>query len=74
MAVGLGARVTILDINVPRLDYLSDVFKNEITTLYSNSEQVERAVKSSDLVIGAVLVPGAKAPKLVNRSMVSQMA
>src|SRR6478672_3476269 len=64
MAVGLGARVTILDVNVHRLDYLSDIFGNEITTLFSNSEQVEKAVTSADLVIGAVLVPGAKAPKL----------
>src|SRR4051812_19721 len=74
MAVGLGAKVTILDTNVHRLDYLADIFGNEITTLYSNSEQVERAVRGADLVIGAVLVPGAKAPKLVTREMVSHMA
>jgi len=73
MAVGLGAKVTILDVNVHRLDYLSDIFGNEITTLYSNSEQVEKAVMNADLVIGAVLVPGAKAPKLVTREMVSRM-
>ncbi len=73
MAVGLGAHVTIMDVNVHRLDYLSDIFGNEITTLYSNSEQVERAVTHADLVIGAVLVPGAKAPKLVTREMVSRM-
>jgi len=73
MAVGLGAQVSILDTNVHRLDYLSDIFGNEITTLYSNSEQIERAVLSADLVIGAVLVPGAKAPKLVTREMVSRM-
>jgi len=73
MAVGLGAQVTILDVNINRLDYLSDIFRNEITTLYSNSEQVERAVTSADLVIGAVLVPGAKAPKLVTREMISKM-
>src|SRR6185295_1441456 len=66
MAVGLGAKVSILDVNVHRLDYLSDIFGNEITTLYSNSEQIERAVSKADLVIGAVLVPGAKAPKLVS--------
>ncbi len=74
MAIGLGARVTIMDVNVHRMDYLADIFGNEITTLYSNSEQVERAVISADLVIGAVLVPGAKAPKLVTRDMVSRMA
>lgn len=73
MAVGLGAKVTILDTNMPRLDYLSDVFGNEATTLYSNSEQIENAVVGADLVIGAVLVTGAKAPKLVTRDMVSRM-
>lgn len=73
MAVGLGANVSILDTNVHRLDYLSDIFGNEISTLYSNNESVERAVLKADLVIGAVLVPGAKAPKLVSREMVSQM-
>ena len=73
MAVGLGAHVSILDTNVHRLDYLADIFGNEVTTLYSNSEQIEKAVMGADLVIGAVLVPGAKAPKLVNREMVSRM-
>ncbi|MBS1963973.1 MAG: alanine dehydrogenase [Bdellovibrionales bacterium] len=73
MAVGLGANVTVLDTNVHRLDYLSDIFGNEITTLYSNSEQIEKAVVNADLVIGAVLVTGAKAPKLVTREMVSRM-
>jgi alanine dehydrogenase len=73
MAVGLGANVTIFDVNVGRLDYLSDVFGNEITTLYSNSEQIEKAVTQADLVIGAVLVAGAKAPKLVTRDMISRM-
>ncbi|MFZ9594599.1 MAG: alanine dehydrogenase [Bdellovibrionia bacterium] len=74
MAVGLGAHVTILDVNIHRLDYLADIFGNEVTTLYSNSEQVERAVTQADLVIGAVLVPGAKAPKLVTREMISRMS
>ena len=73
MAVGLGAKVYVLDVNVHRLDYLADIFGNEITTLYSNSEQVERVVTQADLVIGAVLVPGAKAPKLVSREMISRM-
>jgi alanine dehydrogenase len=73
MAVGLGARVTILDTNMHRLDYLADIFGNELTTLYSNSEQIERAVTQADLVIGAVLVPGAKAPKLVTREMLGKM-
>lgn len=73
MALGLGAKVSILDVSMNRLDYLSDIFGNEVTTLHSNSEQIERVVKQADLVIGAVLVPGAKAPKLVTREMVSQM-
>jgi alanine dehydrogenase len=73
MAVGLGARVAILDVNVHRLDYLADIFGNEITTLYSNAETVENCVAAADLVIGAVLVPGAKAPKLVSRDMVTKM-
>jgi alanine dehydrogenase len=73
MAVGLGAKVSILDVNVHRLDYLSDIFGNEITTLYSNAETVEKCVSKADLVIGAVLVPGAKAPKLVSRDMIAKM-
>jgi alanine dehydrogenase len=73
MAVGLGAKVTILDTNMHRLDYLADIFGNDVTTLYSNSEQIERSVTSADLVIGAVLVPGAKAPKLVTREMLGKM-
>jgi alanine dehydrogenase len=73
MAVGLGAKVTILDVNVDRLEYLNDIFGNAIHTLYSNNEQIERSVVESDLVISAILVPGAKAPKLVTRQMVSKM-
>ncbi len=73
MAIGLGAKVTVLDVNVDRLDYLNDIFGNAIHTLYSNNEQIERSVVESDLVIGAILVPGAKAPKLVTREMVSKM-
>lgn len=73
MAVGLGAKVTILDVNVDRLEYLNDIFGNSIHTLYSNSEQIEKSVIESDLVISAILIPGAKAPKLVTRQMVSRM-
>ena len=73
MAVGLGAKVTIMDVNISRLEYLADVFGNEVNTLYSNSEQIEKKVHRADLVIGAVLVRGAKAPKLVTREMVSEM-
>lgn len=74
MAIGLGAKVTILDVNTHRLEYLSDVFGNEVTTLYSNHDNIEKAVTQADLVIGAILVPGAKAPKLVSREMISRMA
>lgn len=73
MAVGLGANVTVLDTNMHRLDYLADIFGNAIQTLYSNAEQIEKSVVNADLVIGAVLVTGAKAPKLVTRDMVSRM-
>jgi alanine dehydrogenase len=74
MAVGLGAKVTILDVNVGRLEYLNDIFGNAIHTLYSNNEQIEKSVVESDLVISAILIPGAKAPKLVTRQMVSRMS
>lgn len=73
MAVGLGARVTVLDKNVDRLRQLDLVFGNRITTVYSSAHSVEQAVLKADLVIGAVLIPGAAAPKLVTRSMISRM-
>lgn len=73
MAIGLGARVTILDVSAQRLAYLDDVFGSDIDTLMSNPENIERAVIESDLVIGAVLIAGAKAPKLVTRKLVSKM-
>jgi alanine dehydrogenase len=73
MAVGIGARVTVLDKNVDRLRQLDLIYGNQITTLYSNAHAIEEAVLSADLVIGGVLVPGAAAPKLVTRAMVSRM-
>ena len=73
MAVGIGARVTVLDKNVDRLRQLDLVYGNRITTLYSNAHAIEEAVLSADLVIGGVLVPGAAAPKLVTRAMVARM-
>lgn len=73
MAVGLGAEVTILDVNHARLAYLDDIFQGRITTMYSNLQNIENAVVRSDLVIGAVLIPGRKAPRLVTREMVSRM-
>jgi alanine dehydrogenase len=72
-AVGLGARVTILDKNVDRLRQLDLVFGNRIVTQYSNVQSVEEAVLSADLVIGGVLIPGAAAPKLVTRDTISRM-
>jgi alanine dehydrogenase len=74
VALGMGAQVTILDQNVHRLEYLEHIFKGRLITLMSNVETIERSVTKSDLVIGAVLVPGAKAPKLVSRSTISKMA
>jgi len=73
IAIGMGAQVTILDVNMHRLTYLDDIFKNSINTLYSNPLNIEKAVKEADLVVGTVLLPGAKAPKLVTREMVKQM-
>jgi len=73
MAVGTGARVTVLDKNVDRLRQLDLVYGNRIATLYSTSHALEQAVLSADLVIGGVLVPGAAAPKLVTRAMVARM-
>jgi alanine dehydrogenase len=73
MAVGTGARVTVLDKNVDRLRQLDLVYGNRISTLFSNAHAIEEAVLSADLVIGGVLVPGAAAPKLVTRDMVSRM-
>jgi alanine dehydrogenase len=72
-AVGAGARVTVLDKNVDRLRQLDLVFGNRITTLYSNASSVEESVLAADLVIGGVLIPGAAAPKLVTRDMISRM-
>jgi alanine dehydrogenase len=73
MAVGLGARVTVIDKNVDRLRQLDLVFGNRIGTMFSNAHSVEDAVLAADLVIGGVLIPGAAAPKLVTRAMVSRM-
>ena len=73
MAVGMGARVTVLDKSVDRLRQLDLIFGNRISTVYSNAQSVEGAVLDADLVIGGVLIPGAAAPKLVTRSMISRM-
>lgn len=73
MAVGLGARVTILDVSLDRLRQLDDIFRGEVQTLASSRAHLEDAVRRADLLIGGVLIPGAAAPKLVTRAMVSQM-
>lgn len=73
IALGMGADVTILDLNVPRLRQIDTWFNGRIKTLVSNSFAIESECKDADLVIGAVLVPGAKAPKLVSNKLVSQM-
>ncbi|MFO0628530.1 MAG: alanine dehydrogenase [Polyangiales bacterium] len=73
IAVGMGAQVTILDVHAKTMDYLEDIFRGAIETLYSNPANIEEVVTRADLVIGAVLVTGAKAPTLVNRALVSKM-
>ncbi|MBV8125772.1 MAG: alanine dehydrogenase [Paucibacter sp.] len=73
MAAGMGARVTVLDKSIPRLRELDLVFGNRVCTQFSNSLSIEEAVLSADLVIGAVLIPGAAAPKLVTREHIARM-
>ncbi|KQV91220.1 alanine dehydrogenase [Massilia sp. Root351] len=73
IAVGMGARVTVLDKSVDRLRQLDLVFGNRVSTMYSNAHTIEEAVLDADLVIGGVLVPGAAAPKLVTKDMISRM-
>ncbi|MDI3095350.1 alanine dehydrogenase [Priestia megaterium] len=73
IAIGLGADVTIIDLSPERLRQLDDIFGNQINTLVSNPYNIADAVAESDLVIGAVLIPGAKAPKLVTEEMVQTM-
>ncbi len=73
VAVGMGARVTVLDKNVDRLRQLDLVFGNRINTVYSSAHSLEEAVQDAELVIGGVLIPGAAAPKLVTRGMVARM-
>ena len=73
IAVGMGARVQIVDINVERLGYLETLFGSRVELLYSTAAQIEQAVEDADLLIGAVLVVGKKAPVLVSRNLVAQM-
>jgi alanine dehydrogenase len=73
VAVGMGAQVTVFNLDLERLRYLDDLYQGRIVTLASNPSWIERAVEHADLVIGAVLVRGAKTPRLVSRSVVSRM-
>ncbi|MDP4104203.1 MAG: alanine dehydrogenase, partial [Bacillota bacterium] len=73
MAVGLGADVTMIDVSADRLRQLDDIFGHQITTLMSNPMNIAEAVAQADLLVGAVLIPGAKAPKLVTEAMVKTM-
>lgn len=73
MAIGLRADVTILENNIERMRYLDDIFSNTVKTVMSNSFNIAEAVKNADLLVGAVLIPGAKAPKLVTEEMVKTM-
>ncbi|MFM8926785.1 MAG: alanine dehydrogenase [Rhodoluna sp.] len=73
MAVGLGAEVTVLDTNISRLRELDALYHGRLKTLASNSFEIDRAVTNADLVIGSVLIPGAKAPKLVKNDLVKKM-
>ncbi len=73
IAVGMGANVTIIERNQDRMIYLDDIFKGRVRTIMSNSYNIENEVALADLVIGAVLIPGARAPRLVTKEMVKQM-
>jgi alanine dehydrogenase len=73
IAIGMGAHVTVLDVDGQRMAYLEDVFGSSIETLYSNPKNIEKAVVDADLVIGAVLVTGAKAPHLVDENLIKRM-
>ncbi len=73
MAAGLGADVTIMDLDLPRLRYLADIMPANVKTMVSNEYNIREMVRTQDLIIGAVLIPGAKAPKLVTRDMLSIM-
>ena len=73
VAAGLGSDVTILDINTERLHYLNDVMAPNVATLYSSSEAIASLLPQCDIVVGTVLIPGAKAPKLITRGMLKNM-
>jgi alanine dehydrogenase len=73
MAAGLGADVTIMDVNLQRLRYLADVMPANVNTMMSNEFNIRKLIKNHDLIIGSVLIPGAKAPHLITRDMLKEM-
>ncbi len=73
MAAGLGAQVTLLDVNLNRLRYLSDVMPANVITMFSNEYNIRQLIQDHDLIVGAVLIPGAKAPHLITREMLKLM-
>ncbi len=73
VAIGMGANVVVLEKSLPRLRYLSDIFGSNLTVLYATTENIESQVLEADLVIGAVLIPGAAAPKLVSKKLIKKM-
>lgn len=72
-AVGIGAQVTLLDVNISRLSYLEDIFGSSVTTLYSTEANIIKSLEKADLVIGSVLIPGGKTPKLIRREHLKYM-
>ena len=73
MAAGLGAQVTLMDVSLNRLRYLSDVMPSNVITMFSSEYNIRRLIADHDLIVGAVLIPGAKAPKLITRDMLKLM-
>jgi alanine dehydrogenase len=73
MAIGTGASVTLLDVNLPRLRYLDDIYGSRLKTLMSNKFNLIESLRTADLIIGAVLIPGARAPRLITRDMLKEM-
>ncbi|WP_346795995.1 alanine dehydrogenase [Halomonas sp. Bachu 37] len=73
MALGLGAEVTVLDKSIPRLEVLDDRYQGRMKTVFSTADAIDEAVRESDLIVGAVLIPGAAAPKLITRAMLADM-
>lgn len=73
MAAGLGAQVTVMDVNMNRLRYVNDIMPSHVVTEFSNEYNIRKHIKTHDLIIGGVLIAGAKAPKLITRSMLKEM-